>query len=293
MNLSTKIMYVVLLILAVGIILTVVSIWLSSFFINITKFNMRSKKIPKSFDNYKILQISDLHNKEFSKNNSRLLKKIDEIKPDIIVLTGDMVSANSKDFALFFSLVDKLTNIYPVYYVFGNHEIKMDSQKQIKLIEQINNSKLIFLRNEKIEITKDDKTISLFGLEQPFKFYKNLLRKDKNVDFLLSDMEKIFSNINNEGFNILLSHSPFDFEVFAKWGADLTLSGHVHGGLIRLPFIGGLISPERGLFPKYSEGEYSIDDSKMIVSRGLGGSSGVNLRLFNNPEICVVTLKCD
>ena len=105
-------------------------------------------------------------------------------------------------------------------------------------------------------------------------------------------MEKTFSNVNNEDFNILLSHSPFDFEVFAKWGADLTLSGHVHGGLIRLPFIGGLISPERGLFPKYSEGEYSIDDSKMIVSRGLGGSSGINLRIFNNPEICVVTLKC-
>lgn len=293
MNLSTKIMYVVLLILMVIIILSIVSIWISSFFINITKFKISSKKIPKSFDDFKILQLSDLHNFEFGKNNSRLLEKIEEVKPDIIVLTGDMVSANSKDSTPFLSLANNLTNMYPVYYVFGNHEMKMDSQKQIKLIEQIKTSKLIFLRNEKIEITKNNETISLFGLEQPFKFYKNLLRKDKNVDFLLSDMEKIFPNINNEGFNILLSHSPFDFEVFAKWGADLTLSGHVHGGLIRLPFIGGLISPERGLFPKYSEGEYSIDDSKMIVSRGLGGSSGINLRIFNSPEICVVTLKCN
>ena len=259
---------------------------------DVTKFAISSKKIPKSFDDFKILQLSDLHNFEFGKNNSKLLEKIKEVKPDIIVLTGDMVSANSKDFTPFLSLANNLTNMYPVYYVFGNHEMKMDSQKQAKLIEQIKNSKLVFLRNEKIEIIKNNETISLFGLEQPFKFYKNLLRKDKNVDFLLSNMEKIFSNVNNEDFNILLSHSPFDFEVFAKWGADLTLSGHVHGGLIRLPFIGGLISPERGLFPKYSEGEYSIDDSKMIVSRGLGGSSGINLRIFNNPEICVVTLKC-
>ena len=103
-------------------------------------------------------------------------------------------------------------------------------------------------------------------------------------------MRQTLSFTNDSTFNILLSHSPFDFEVFAEWGADLVLSGHVHGGLIRLPFIGGVLSPERTFFPKYDSGEYSIEDSTMIVSRGLGNGT-INLRVFNNPEICVIELK--
>ena len=96
--------------------------------------------------------------------------------------------------------------------------------------------------------------------------------------------------IDKDKFNILLSHNPLYFETYEKWGADLIFSGHIHGGLINIPFIGGLLSPERKLFPKYSGGDYNINDSKMIVSRGLGYST-INLRVFNNPEICVVELK--
>jgi len=209
--------------------------------------------------------------------------------PDIIVMTGDMISTNSKSFDNFYSLAKEVSKEYITYYIMGNHELRMPKTQQTKILENLKKFGIKILDNKSINIEKNDEYIKLYGFHQPVSTYKNILKGNFDTSFTLKNMEKIFPYIDNTNFNILLSHSPFDFDVLEKWGADLVLSGHVHGGLIRLPFLGGFLSPERSFFPKYDSGEYCIGDSKMIVSRGLGNGT-INIRVFNNPEICVITL---
>lgn len=261
-----------------------------SFIIDITEYTIISKKVPTSFNDYKILHLSDLHNVSLGKNNKRLLKNIEKINPDIIVMTGDMVNTNSKNYNNFFNLAKEISSKYSSYYIMGNHELRLNSKKQLDIIYKLESLGINILNNKEATILKDNEAINIYGVCQPISTYKNALKNDKKNDFTLNNMKEIFPIIDTKKFNILLAHSPFDFKVFEKWGADLVLSGHVHGGIIRLPFIGGLLSPERTFFPKYDYGEFIINDSKMILSRGLGNGT-INLRIFNNPEICVIKLK--
>jgi len=285
--LIAKILHVTIWIVSIFLIISLISIIFSYFLIDVTEYTINSSKIPKSFNGYKILQLSDLHNSSYGKNNNRLLKKINEINPDIIVMTGDMVSSNTKNFDNFFSFSKEISKKYRTYYIMGNHELRMNKTNQEKIIASLKDLGIYILDNKKVELTKESDSILLYGLHQPVSTYKNVLKKSTKEDFTLSNLENIFPKLDNSRFNIILSHSPFIFEVLEKWGADLVLSGHVHGGLVRLPLIGGVLSPERTFFPKYDFGEYSIGDSKMILSRGLGNGT-INLRVFNNPEICLI-----
>jgi len=285
--LIAKILHVTIWIVSIFLIISLISIIFSYFLIDVTEYTINSSKIPKSFNGYKILQLSDLHNSSYGKNNNRLLKKINEINPDIIVMTGDMVSSNTKNFDNFFSFSKEISKKYRTYYIMGNHELRMNKTNQEKIIASLKDLGIYILDNKKVELTKESDSILLYGLHQPVSTYKNVLKKSTKEDFDLSNLENIFPKLDNSRFNIILSHSPFIFEVLEKWGADLVLSGHVHGGLVRLPLIGGVLSPERTFFPKYDFGEYSIGDSKMILSRGLGNGT-INLRVFNNPEICLI-----
>lgn len=287
--LTTRALNIIILIILILLIITLISQILSLLKIDVTKYTITSKKIPAAFNNYKILQLSDLHNVTFGKDNSRLLEKIRKLNPDIITMTGDMVNTNSKDYSNFFNLAKEISKNYSCYYIMGNHEIRLPKDKQLEITKTLSDLGINVLNNESGFITKDNEYVMIYGLTQPADTYKNALKDNISKDFLLSDMKEIFPVVNKEDFNILLSHSPFDFEVFEKWGADLVFSGHVHGGLIRLPFVGGLLSPERTFFPKYDAGEYGINNSKMIVSRGLGNGT-INLRIFNNPEICLIEL---
>lgn len=288
--LFSKIIYGILLILFIIVVILVIASLISNFFIDTTQYIITSKKIPVEFDGYKILQLSDLHNFSFGKNNNRLLKEIEEINPDIIVMTGDMVNSNSKKYDVFYSLAENISKKYTVYYIMGNHEMRLTKKQQKDIFSKLKSFGINVLDNDQTIISKGTETIKLYGLHQPITSYKNALKNDNETDFTLEQLKQTLPNINSENFNILLSHSPFDFETFEKWGADLVLSGHVHGGLIRLPFIGGILSPERTLFPKYDAGEFSINNSKMIVNRGLGNGT-INLRFFNNPEVCVIKLE--
>ncbi len=278
-----KMMIIVFLI---AFVLTLIELYVDANCIQISNFKVRSDKIPSSFDGYKILQLSDLHSKEFGKNNTKLLKKIEKISPDLILITGDMVTANETDFSVFFNLIDNIADTYDVYYVTGNHEQAMSGDRKSEIFNYLSEKNVTFLDNQSVQLTKDGESINLYGLCYDSRYYTN--KKGKVYTETL--MEDAIGKPSEDGFNILITHNPSKFEIYEAWGADLTLSGHVHGGMVRVPFVGAIFSPDEGLMPKYSAGEYQINESKLIVSRGLGrGSRG--FRLFNRPNLVEITLE--
>lgn len=262
--------------------------------LEVVSYVIEDEKIPQEFDDYIIVQISDLHNKSFGKNNSYLINEINKIKPQVIFITGDLIDGENKNFQVALDLLKELTDKYNVYYITGNHEQKALIKKYKYLYKQyfesLNDLPVIHLDNEKIKLEKDNKHINLYGLTVPFKCYKYLFDKNKDISLHHNFLEDNLPKINKNEYNILLAHTPFYFDEYVKWGADLILAGHVHGGIIRLPFIGGLLSPNRHFFPKYDLGKYNKDNSTMIVTKGLGGSK-LLVRVNCKPEIVKVILK--
>lgn len=249
----------------------------------VTYINFEDSEIPQAFDDIKILHISDLHNKSYGNNNEGLLAKIKELSPNYIFLTGDMVSSRDTDFSNFFHFAYEIGKKYDCYYILGNHEMDLSNEDRKKIYETLESYHITVLDNEMVQLEKNGEIINIYGMWYNPKYYIK-------EEFSLENMQKILGN-SLDGFNILLTHNPDDFKIYASWGADLTFSGHVHGGMIRLPFIGGLISPNRTLFPKYDAGFYEYGDSNLIVSRGMSrGATGI--RVFNQPELVVVTFSC-
>lgn len=264
--------------------------------IEINQYEIKNKKIPKEFNNYKIVQISDLHNKSFGKDNYKLINKIDFLKPDAIFITGDLVEGENKKYKVALDLVDKLSSKYPIYHIIGNHEQKSLNKKYKDLykdyFKQLYNKKIINLDNDKVRINKGNSYINLYGVVVPLEYYPYLFSnyKNKNKSLGCNFMNESLGEINANEYNILLAHNPFFFEEYSSWGADLILAGHVHGGIVRLPYLGGVLSPSREFFPKYDLGQYEKKSSTMLLSKGLGGSK-VLVRLNCKPEIVQITLK--
>lgn len=277
---------IIIIVFLIIFVLMLIELYIDANWIQTTSFEVFSKKIPSSFDGYKILQLSDLHSKKFGKDNRKLLQKIDKSNPDIIVLTGDFVSANETDFTVFFELVDKISPKYEVYYITGNHEQAMSSSSKKEIFSYLSEKGVKFLNNEYIEISQEKERINFYGLCYESSYYSD---KKGNI-YTKEMMTKSLGEADSSKYNILLTHSPTNFEVYKSWGADLILSGHVHGGMIRVPFVGAIFSPDEGFMPKYSAGRYQMDDSVLVVSKGLGrGSRG--FRLFNRPNLVEITLK--
>lgn len=272
------------------ILAIIILLYFNNNIIEVSHYEVKSKKIPPSFNNFKILQLSDLHSKNFGINNKHLIEKINDEKPDLIVMTGDMISHGDKNFKKFFNLCSKLVKQYDVYYILGNHEEDLNKELKISLKNRLNSSHVNVLYNDKASITHNNETINLYGLCLSMKYYKKHLKI--HGDFNIAENTQLLGSLNKASYNILLAHNPLYFNVYSEWGADLILSGHIHGGIIRLPFIGGLLSPERKFFPKYYAGNYKLNNSELIVNRGLGNTK-IKLRLFNNPEISIITLKND
>jgi len=262
-----------------------VRLYIDHNFIKTSHYEVESTKIPSSFDGYKILQLSDLHQKDFK---NQLYDKIVEESPNIIVMTGDMVSTNQTNFTTFYQVAKTLAKKYPVYYIKGNHEGRMEDKSGIDFIKQLQSFGVIVLDNEKILLEKDNKYINLYGMWCNQRFYSKLNTSENNV-ITENIMTKLLGKTDHRFFNILLMHTPQYFEAYEKWGADLVLAGHLHGGMIRIPLIGGIFSPYLEWFPKYCYGEYHQNNATMIISGGLSaGATG--FRFFNRPEIVVVTL---
>ena len=254
-----------------------------------SEYRIVSEKIPKAFDGLRIMQLSDLHSKRFGRGNERLLAKIDVAGPDLIVMTGDMVTRTDFNHNIFFSLAETLGKSYPVYYIIGNHEQDMPPAEMKAFLSRLSAFGIQVLDNQKIELHRENQSINLYGMWFSLKYYKEAKRASKYVRFGSREMRRTMGVCDTANYAILLTHNPLCFEIYADWGADLTLCGHVHGGMIRLPFLGALLSPERKFFPKYSGGLYQYRGKSLIVSRGLG-TGAFGARIFNRPEIVIITL---
>ncbi|MGL5068150.1 MAG: metallophosphoesterase [Sarcina sp.] len=247
--------------------------------ITVNNIEVKNNKVPNRFNDYKILQISDLHNKEFGKGQKNILNKIKKVQPDIIVVTGDIIDSGKEENAM--ELMREINKIAPVYFVSGNHEAWGGSYNVLKVdLKEIG---ITVLDNEKIEIIKGNDSIELLGLLD-----NSFINPENKEEYTTKQLNNLIEE--NDELKILLSHRPELFDTYAKSDVDLVFSGHAHGGQFRIPFVGGVVAPDQGLFPKYPEGIYIQNDTSMVVSRGLGNSI-IPVRIFNRPEIVVVTLK--
>lgn len=251
--------------------------------ISITPINYTNIKIPGSFEGYTIVHISDLHNKSFGNNQERLLKKIRGISPDILVVTGDLIDRRKYDLDTAMIFINGALKIAPVYYVSGNHEAWSGDYENIR--QHLLDAGVQILDDGKVKLIRGEEAIEILGLSDPDFLTSNYI--DGTNSSLLK--EHLITMSNDAVFQILLSHRPELFNLYAHEKIDLAFAGHAHGGQVRLPFIGGLVAPDQGLFPKYTSGIYRQKESSLVVSRGLGNSI-IPMRIFNRPEIVVVTL---
>lgn len=271
----------------VCIILFLTYVVYSNWQINVTTYEIYSDEIPTSFKGFKIAQVSDLHNRDFGEDSNRLIKKIHAQNPDIVVLTGDMVSTKDTDFTPFYQFISEITKHYPIYYIVGNHEQALEEQKLIELSQYLTSHGVIILDNDYVTLEDGEDKIYLYGMWFHLMYYKNA--KNDSIYFGTEQMDKILAT-KKDGFSIGLIHNPVYFHTYADWGMDLVLSGHMHGGIINVPFKGGLLSPEIEFFPTFDAGYFTYKDSQMIISRGLGDSIPIP-RLFNTPELVIIELK--
>ena len=259
--------------------------FLQNTLIEVSNYEIKNDKIPKEFNNFKIVHLSDFHNYGNKNYSTKLINKIINENPSIIVMTGDMVNKYDRNFKKFFKLAEVLSKKYEIYYIVGNHEKRLRKDDLSLLIKKLNEFGVKTLSDEKITIMRGKAYINIYGIDIPLSYYK-IKNKPSNIDEVIN---AVLNKCSEKEYNILLAHNPLYFEEYIKHNVDLTLSGHVHGGMIRLPYIGGLLSPERKFFPKYSSGMYEINNKKLIVSRGIGHSRP-GIRLFNMPEILCITL---
>lgn len=262
--------------------------------ISFSTFKISSPKLKEIPRPIRIIQLSDLHAKQFGSQNKRLIRKIKQLKPDIIIATGDMITSTDDNGDAFLNIAVALAHRIPIYYIEGNHELtaKYDTLNQMTgwydaYLEDLNQLGVHILKNNSVDLNIFENQISLHGLIVPLAHYYAVPQHIRNQEDVapLSDLDDVLSRPNPSSFNVLLAHNPFLMSLYEKYPVDLVCSGHVHGGAIRLPFIGGILSPERKLFPKYSAGLYKGKHQSLIVSRGLG-----RFRLFNRPEIVIIDL---
>lgn len=251
--------------------------------LEISAYTVTADRLPEAFDGYRIAHISDLHNATFGKENSRLLELLRKTEPDIIAITGDLLDSRNADVAIALAFAEQAMAIAPCYYVPGNHESRVGEYERLK--EGLISLGVTVLEGAKISLDRGEERICVAGVSDP-SFQTGY--PDGEDEAVMNGMLRQLGG--NPGFTILLSHRPELMNVYAKYGVDLVLSGHAHGGQFRLPFIGGLVAPNQGFFPEYDAGLYRENGTQMVVSRGIGKSI-IPLRFNNRPEIVLIQLK--
>lgn len=251
--------------------------------LEVNEYEIVSDRIPEAFAGFRIAQVSDLHNKDFGEGYGQLLTLLSQINPDIIVVTGDLIDSRQTDLDIALEFAWQAGKIARVYYVSGNHEARVPEYEDLKI--GLVKAGVVILENQKVQITREGESITIMGIDDP----------SFQEDYLFGDSESVarqaITDLQNEsdGYTILLSHRPELFDLYVEAEMDLVFSGHAHGGQFRLPFVGGLVAPNQGFFPKYDAGLFSEGSTNMIVSRGVGNSI-IPIRFNNRPEIIVATL---
>lgn len=270
-------------ILLCAIILAVWTVW-GNKALMVNVITVSGNRIPAAFSGFRIAQVSDLHNAEFGDGNAELLKLLSESKPDIIVITGDLIDASHTDVGIALGFAQESVRIAPTYYATGNHEAACSQYSDLKI--GLEAAGVIVLEDEAISLERNGENVTLLGLDDP----DFTVKGDMFGEVPAMVGTKLRNLDNGEGgYTILLSHRPELFETYVNCGIDLVIAGHAHGGQFRLPFIGGVIAPNQGLFPKYDAGLYTDGGTNMVVSRGIGNSI-IPLRFNNRPEIVLVEL---
>lgn len=263
------------------IFLLLLFIWLmydSSANLQVSRYEAASEKLPESFDGFTIVQLSDLHGAQFGSDGTALAEKVRELEPDMIALTGDFVT-DEGDLDAVRQLVSELSEICPVYFVSGNHEFGSGLAQKVRQI--MTDAGVKYLSNEFVSIDRGEDSIILGGVEDPLA-YADMIDPP--------ELARRMNEADPAAFKVLLGHRNYWMEEYPDLPVDLILSGHAHGGLVRIPGVGGVIGTDRSLFPDYDAGEYDNGAYTLIVSHGLGNSVPVP-RLLNRPEIVVVTLR--
>ena len=283
-------------------------------------YRLRSSRIRRAV---KLVFISDLHEKSYGSDNEKVVEAIKKISPDAVVVGGDLIVYGTvkkiyrrslKDgeeirdpetewMKHSLSLMKRLAQICPVWFVQGNHELRMEHYEELgdynkKFIDEMTEAGVRFLHNGSAALTKEERAgeesgIVVQGLELPMKFYEKFRRTPLSGE----ELKALIGEADRSVYTVLLSHIPVYFPQYAKWGADLCLCGHVHGGLMRLPFIGGVMGTRPSLFPRYSGGQYfykAVTDGKphlssMVLTCGLGMHT-LPIRIFNPGEVSVIEL---
>lgn len=303
-------------IIAALIIISVISMIIDNRRFVVRTYRLRSRRIRRPV---KLVFIADLHEKCYGKDNVRLVEKIREQDPDAIIVGGDLViyrkvnglykkaaksgqeitDPGTEWMKNSLSLMKKLTPICPVWFVQGNHELRLDYYEELncfndRFIDEMEKAGVRMLRNGSTDPSRNgDSGIVLQGLELPLKYYKKLRRTELSQE----EIRSLIGEPDRSAYTVLASHIPEYFPAYARWGSDLCLCGHVHGGLMRLPVIGGVVGPKPSLFPRYSGGQYFYRAqtgeekhlSSMILTCGLG-MHFLPIRIFNPGEVSVAEL---
>ena len=272
----------------VVIVLVALVIWIAwgNTALELNTYTISSSKLPQSFDGYRIAHVSDLHNAEMGKENGKLLTMLRDADPDMIAITGDLIDSRNTDIEVALQFVREAVKIAPCYYVTGNHEARVNEYGELKAGMEA--AGVTVLEDVKTKISMEGETITLIGVNDP----------SYQTDYLFGDSETVMNtkleelHSEKDGFTLLLSHRPELFDTYVDQDVDLVLSGHAHGGQFRLPFIGGLVAPNQGLFPEYDAGIYTEGNTNMLVSRGVGNSI-LPFRINNRPEVILIELQAE
>ncbi|EOT27243.1 hypothetical protein C805_01351 [Eubacterium sp. 14-2] len=253
----------------------------------VTEYQISSSKIREQALG---LVIADLHGFTYGKENKRLLEKMRRLNPDIIFIPGDMlVSKYSETYETALKTLKEFVKIAPVYYSYGNHESRLRDPERInhplfqKYMSQVKEAGVTVMETGSREIFMGGNRVQLSALELELDYYE----KGRIVPLEENYLKERLPDRREDLFRILLAHNPAYAEEYIRWGADVTFCGHNHGGLVRIPGIGSVISPQLTWFPKYDAGRFQVGDRSVIVSRGLGTHT-FHIRIFNRAELLAV-----
>lgn len=281
-----KILKILLIIIAVMVLACLISLWLSYNWLTVSKFTVTDDKISGSF---RIVLISDLHEHRFGGGNEKLAEKIREQSPDLIIIDGDMINSDSENADTAVEVVRGLNGIAPVYYSLGNHEYDYMAAGHGELPEELEAAGAEVLNYKNIDIEIKGNRIRLGGLYE-YGFETSMQSEEANAGVT----EYLEQYTGTDRYLIMCAHRPESFypwDTADQWGIDLVISGHLHGGQVIIPGVGGLYNPLDGFFAEFDYGQYKLGDSDMIITRGLGSNMKMLPRFNNPPEIAVVDVE--
>ncbi|MBQ6841458.1 MAG: metallophosphoesterase [Bacilli bacterium] len=249
--------------------------------LDVTNYKIKNEKLPKEFNGYKIAHISDFHNTKSNKLKKNILKSLLKNRPDILAITGDFIDSRRTNMNISLEFIKQVKDI-PIYYVAGNHESRIKDYPKFK--KELTKLGITVLENEKVTLKNRKETIELIGLQDP-----SFETGELNSEQMKKIVDNYLKSLVSKSFNVVLLHRPELMEVLVKNNIDVAFHGHAHGGQIIIPFIGPIIAPNQGFFPKFTSGVHEQNKTSVVISRGIGNSL-CPIRINNHPELIYVTL---